>query len=153
MTETLTTRGLESFLDGMRSTQLDRFVRVMGHLQSEGATGSLEAQLAGVIEELDAVDAQRNLLTARQKDLRGVLGDLDGTILKEGDLPDLITLRLLLQQLDAELEEEIAVSRPVTLLALKAKLRKEIRRRNLFARLAVSTVGHRVRERAQTRRD
>lgn len=153
MTETLTTRGLESFLDAMKSTQLDRFVRVMGHLQTEGATGALEQRLTKVIEELDKIDHHRNNMTDRQKDLRIVLEDLDTTILQEGDLPDLITLKLLLQQLDAELEEEIAVSRPVMLLAEKAKLRKEIRRRKLFARLVTSTVGERARERARLKRD
>ncbi len=153
MTETLTTRGLESFLDAMRSTQLDRFVRVMGHLQAEGTTGLLEKRLKKVVEELDEIDRHRNALTDRQKDLRGVLEDLDETIRQEGDLPDLITLRLLLQHLDAELEEKIAVSRPVTLLAEKAKLRKEIRHRKQFARLAASTVGDRLREQARLKRD
>ena len=152
MNEVLATEGLRSFVGKLTSVQADRFARVMNHLEAQGSEVEilrLEQRLAEVQEELDRSTTIRNSLTTRQKDLRGALGDIDKAI-GQGEAPsDLVELRLLLQQLEAEVEEEIAITRPVELLASKARLRKEISRQRLMGRLAAA-LGEAVRGRTQS---
>jgi len=142
MNQVLTTEGLRDFASRLTSTQTDRLARVMGYLAqsgSESAIQKLEDELAEVQAKLDATDVRRNLLTARQKDLRAVLQDIDSQIESTPEvLSDVLQLRLVLQQLEAEIEEEIALTRPVDLLAEKARLRKEISRQQIMGRLAAT---------------
>ena len=144
MNDVLATEGLRDFADRLSSTQADRLARVMGYLAqngSEAAIQILEEELAEVQDQLNATDISRNALTVRQKDLRAVLQDIDTQLASYPKVPsDVLQLRLLLQQLEAEVEEEIALTRPINLLASKARLRKEISRQRLMGKLA-SAVG------------
>jgi len=121
------------------SIRLDRFVRVLGRLEARGKEEeilTLEQELQEVRDEIGRVNAHRDHLRRQKEDLAGTLQDLDDQMNGSKPGPDLIQMRLVLLELDAELDEKIAISRPVELHQQKARLKKDIAARKLLARLA-----------------
>lgn len=130
---------LAGFVSSLSSTQLDRFVRVMSSLQNQGSAvhlQRLEKQYETVTKKLDAMQDRRDTLKARKDDLRGVLQDLDASLADHPASTELLQMRLLIQQLESEIDTEIAETRPNDLLAEKARLKDEIGNLRLMSKLA-----------------
>ena len=137
--ETLTMQnGIQTFLDSLSSVQTDRFVRVMGRLESLGAQGEielLEKQLHEVKAEIEAVNRGRDALRVEKQDIEETIKDLERLPESRGH-QDLVQFRLLLLNLVADLDERIAAARPVNLHERKAAIKKAIANRCLLAELA-----------------
>jgi len=127
------------FLASLSSVRLDRFVRVLGSFETRGSQasiGRLELSLSQVRGELSKINEARDALRLRKEDLAGVIQDLDTATDENPSTPDVLLLKLVLLDMDAELEAAIAESRPDALHKRKAHLRAEIARRRLLSKLA-----------------
>ena len=130
--------GMGTFIDSLNSVQADRFVRVMGHLVSQGARGELDRlrqELKAVKMEIDNVNRERDELRIEKQDLEEICGDLDNWPSSRAH-QDLVQFRYMLCNLVDDLNSRIALSRPVELHERKANIKKDIANRGLLADLA-----------------
>lgn len=133
------TSSLGLFWSSLSSTQQDRFVRVLGRLQTQGRAENLERlerRLEMVHQQLDEVTHRQHAMTARKEDLKGLVVDLDKALAEAPDVAELLQLKLLISQLERDVDEEIRQSKPIDLLAEKTTLRDRINQLRLLARLA-----------------
>lgn len=142
-----TRNGIEEFLRTLDSVQLDRFVRIMGELETLGAPAemkALEQQLSLVKEELTVVNRARNELRLRKEEIESTIKDIDtGLLSVELQQPDLMQMKIVLRGLVSDIESRIAASRPDDLHAKKASLKREIADRQALSDLA-SVIGNSV---------
>lgn len=132
--ELAATAGIAEFVSRLTSVELDRLVRVLNKLM-QPSIFVLEEHYKETLKGLDEVDKERNQLTAEQKDLRDVIKSLGKQIDQGSEVADLMLMQILLQQQEAVIESKIAETRPIELLAQKAKLRKAIDHRRSMGRL------------------
>ena len=128
---------IRKFYESLSPTEGDRFAAVMLRLNQESSAmqlEKLEAELAGVKQRLDGINAYRSDLRSRRDELKSVITKLDDQI-ATGCGTELVQLRLVLLHEDAKLEELFASTRPDELHEKKARLRKEIAERKLLGRL------------------
>jgi chromosome segregation ATPase len=130
--------GMPAFLESLNSVQLDRFVRVMGSLESrasEREMARLQEELKGVKDALNKVNRERDEIRIQKEEFESIIDDLDSTPNNRGH-HDLVQLRYMLCNRVSDLNDKIAAARPDELHEEKAKLKKDIANRRLLAALA-----------------
>lgn len=138
MTNTTTT--LREFIESLSSVGQDRFVRVINELQRRGSEkeiAALTSRFRAVRAELNDVEERRKKQKAWLSDVKSLREDVEAAS-NSGDDRSLLQLRVLINELYAEAERDVAESKPLALLAEKAELKQRIQRLEALAELGSS---------------